>query len=176
MTVQRPGTRPLGVYASSPAYQHHRGRRCGWLREAPVRTVRYEWPIRVDPDDQRRRAPDHQGEGVTNDNPVRHHHDPAGVVRHRVGRKEEAPRRLRGVLFSRGWNRRHRRPRRRGGRRARHIRGLVGGVRARRRPVGCARHRPRARSAHGTARALQERLTEPPFIVSAKVWVARGAA
>jgi Methylase involved in ubiquinone/menaquinone biosynthesis len=53
------------------------------------------------------------------------------------------------------WNRRHRRQRRRGGRRARHVRGLVGAVHARRRPVGCARRRPRARSAHGIARALQ---------------------
>src|SRR5881396_1458278 len=57
--------------------------------------------------------------------------------------------------LSRGWNRRHRRQRRRGGRRARHVRGLVGAVHARRRPVGCARRRPRARSAHGIARALQ---------------------
>src|SRR4029453_17656671 len=45
--------------------------------------------------------------------------------------------------------------RRRGGRRARHVRGLVGAVHARRRPVGRARRRPRARSAHGIARALQ---------------------
>jgi threonine/homoserine/homoserine lactone efflux protein len=45
--------------------------------------------------------------------------------------------------------------RRRGGRRARRVRGLVGAVHARRRPVGCARRRPRARSAHGIARALQ---------------------
>ena len=95
MTVQRPGTRPLGVCASSPAHQHHRGRTRRRRREGFVHWRFYGRSVLtlMTTDPARRTI---NAKGVTHDHPVRHHHDPAGAVRHRVGRKGEAPRPLTG--------------------------------------------------------------------------------
>ncbi len=82
-----------------------------------------------------------------------------------------------GRPLSRGWNWRHRRQRRRGGRRARHVRGLVG--------AGAHSASPRrvrtspASSPIGArhcANSAGRGCPEPPFVVSAKAWVARGTA